>query len=291
MQRLMGKIAVVTGASRGVGRGIALVLGEEGATVYVTARSIKEASTRPYLPGTTVDDTAEQINDRGGVGIPVQCDHTVQAQIEALFERVKQEQSHLDILVNNAWGGYEEEEGRHKSGSPFWEWSIGHWNKAFAAGVWSTMVTSYFAVPLMLRQCEGFIANTTLDVSEYDGGWLFYYTPKSTINRMTFGMAVDLREHNVAVMGVAPGWSRTEAVMSGRPGHTLPVGDDLKMTESVEYVGRAVVALATDSNVMDKTGRILHTRDLGREYGFSDIDGSDPLFYEGCEGWSATGYK
>jgi NAD(P)-dependent dehydrogenase (short-subunit alcohol dehydrogenase family) len=204
---------------------------------------------------------------------------------------VKQEQDHLDILVNNAWGGYEEEEGRHKSGSPFWEWSIGHWNKAFAAGVWSTMVTSYFAVPLILPQRGGLIANTTLAVGEYDGGWLFYHVPKKTINLITFEMATDLREQNIAVVGIAPGWTRTEAVMSGRPGHILPVGDDLKMTESPEYVGRAVVALATDPNVMDKTGRIGHTRDLGREYGFSDIDGRDPLFYEGCEGWSATRYK
>jgi NAD(P)-dependent dehydrogenase (short-subunit alcohol dehydrogenase family) len=124
VQRLAGKVAVVTGASRGVGRGIALVLGEEGATVYVTARSVRGASTRPYLPGTTIDDTAGQVDARGGVGVPVQCDHTDQAQIEALFDRVRREQGHLDLLVNNAWGGYEEQEGRHKSGRPFWEWSV-----------------------------------------------------------------------------------------------------------------------------------------------------------------------
>ena len=277
MQRLKGKIAVVTGASRGVGRGIALVLGEEGATVYVTARSVRGASTRPYLPGTTINDTAEQVDGRGGIGIPVQCDHTVQAQIEALFERVKQEQGRLDILINNAWGGYEEQEGAHKDGRPFWEWSVSRWNKSLTAGVWSTMVTSYFAVSLMLPQRRGLIANTTLAVGEYDGGWLFYYTPKSMINQMTFGMAVDMREYNIAVVGISPGWTRTEAVMSGRPGHILPVGDDLKMTESVEYVGRAVVALATDPDAMDKTGHILHTRDLGQEYGFTDIDGENPL--------------
>jgi NAD(P)-dependent dehydrogenase (short-subunit alcohol dehydrogenase family) len=113
MQTLQGKIALVTGASRGLGRGIALVLGEAGATVYVTGRSVRNDSTRPELPNTTIDDTAEQVVQRGGVGIPVRCDHTVDSDIKALFERVGQEQGHLDILVNNAWGGYEEEEGRH----------------------------------------------------------------------------------------------------------------------------------------------------------------------------------
>jgi NAD(P)-dependent dehydrogenase (short-subunit alcohol dehydrogenase family) len=287
MRRLEGKVAVVTGASRGVGRGIALVLGEEGATVYVTARSVRGASTRPYLPGTTIDDTAEQIDARGGVGVPVQCDHTDQAQIEALFERVRREQGHVDILVNNAWGGYEEQEGRHKSGRPFWEWLISRWSKSLKAGVWSAMVTSYFAAPLMLRQPGALVVNTTLDVDEYDGGWLFYYAPKKMINVITLGMATDFREHGVAVVGVVPGWTRTEAVMSGRLGHTVPADDELEWTESPEYVGRAVVALATDQDVMGKTGQILHTRDLGREYGFSDVDGKDPLFYEGCRGWKA----
>ena len=285
MQRLKGKIAVVTGASRGVGRGISLVLGEEGATVYVTARSIRGASTRPYLPNTTVDDTAERIGARGGVGIPVRCDHRDQAQIEALFERVQHEQGHLDILVNNAWGGYEEQEGAHKGGKPFWNWSISLWNKSLRVGVWSTMVASYFAVPLMLPQPGALVVNTTLDVDQYDGGWLFYYAPKKAINVISSGMATDLREYGISVVGIVPGWTRTEAVMSGRPGHHLPVGDDLNMTESPEYVGRAVGALATDPDVMGKTGHILHTRDLGREYRFSDIDGRDPLFYRGCKGY------
>jgi NAD(P)-dependent dehydrogenase (short-subunit alcohol dehydrogenase family) len=105
---LKNKVSVVTGASRGVGRGIAVALGEQGSTAYVTARSVRGASTRPYLSGTTVDDTAEQVNDRGGMGIPVQCDHTVQLQVEVWFARVKQERGRLDIVVNNAWGGYEE---------------------------------------------------------------------------------------------------------------------------------------------------------------------------------------
>jgi NAD(P)-dependent dehydrogenase (short-subunit alcohol dehydrogenase family) len=138
------------------------------------------------------------------------------------------------------------------------------------------MVTSYFAVPLMLAR-NGLIANTTLTVGEYEGGWLFYYLPKHTINQMTYGMAADLRAHSIAVVGVAPGWTWTEAVMSGRPGHTRPTGDDLKRTESVEYAGHAVVALATDAHIMEKTGRIIPTHELARDYGFTDIDGKIPL--------------
>lgn len=285
MTDLNDKVAVVTGASRGVGRGIALALGEQGATVYVTARSVRGASTRPYLAGTTVDDTAEQVSERGGTGIPVQCDHTVQSQIEALFERVQQEQGRLDILVNNAWGGYEEEEGAHKSGRPFWEWNIARWNKSMTAGVWSAMATSYFAVPLMLHQEGALIANTTLDVDGCAGGDLFYHLPKSMICQITRAMALDLGSYGVAVVGVVPGWTRTEAVMAGRPVHIRPTGRAARMTESPEYVGRAVVSLASDPDILQRTGQILHTRDLGREYGFTDVDGRDPPFYPGCKGY------
>jgi NAD(P)-dependent dehydrogenase (short-subunit alcohol dehydrogenase family) len=283
--RLGGKVALVTGASRGVGRGIAVALGEQGATVYVTARSVRGASTRPYLPGTTIDATAEQVTERGGTGIPVQCDHTVQSQIEALFERIQQERGRLDILVNNAWGGYEEEEGSHKSGKPFWEWQIARWNKSLSAGVWSAMATSYFAVPLMLPQGQGLIVNTTLDVTECTGGDLFYHLPKSMVCQITAAMALDLRPYGIVSIGVVPGWTRTEAVMAGRPGHIRPTGGALKWTASPEYAGRAVVALATDSERLRKTGQILHTRDLGREYGFCDIDGRNPPFYPGCKGY------
>ena len=166
MQRLKGKVAGGTGASRGAGRGIALVLGEEGATVYVTGRSVRGASTRPDLPGTTINDTAEQVTARGGEGIPVRCDHAMAAEIETLFERVKQEHGRLDILVNNAWGGYEEHDGIFES-RPFWELSLLRWNKMLTVGVWSHMVTSYFAVPLMLPQRQGLVVNTTL---EWGGG-------------------------------------------------------------------------------------------------------------------------
>ncbi len=275
MTRLSGKVAVVTGASRGVGRGIALSLAEEGATVYITGRSVRGASTSPELLGTTITDTAEQANERGGVGVACQCDHTVTAQVKNVFNKVRSEQGHLDILVNNAWGGYEKEEGQHLD-APFWEWPLPRWEKSLSAGVGSTLTASYFAAPLLLEP-KGLIVNTTLNVDEYSGNWLFYYLPKHTINELTYTMAMDFKRFGVAVVGLSPGWTRTEAVMAGRAGHTIPTDEELKQTESPEYVGRAVVALALDSGRMERTGSVVRTRDLGRTYEFTDIDGMQPL--------------
>jgi NAD(P)-dependent dehydrogenase (short-subunit alcohol dehydrogenase family) len=278
MPLLEGRIAIVTGASRGAGRGIALVLGQEGATVYVTGRSVQGEPTTDNLSG-TIDQTAEEIAARGGIGIPVRCDHTVDAQVEALFERVKQEQGRLDILVNNAWGGYEGHD--ETFGAPFWEQPLWRWDKMLTVGVRSDMVTSYFAVPLMIPQRQGLIINTTIDVGsqrnwdpgKHDRLNVFYDTVKTAVNRMAFGMAHNLRPYGITVLAVAPGWMRTEAVMSGKPPHTRPSADALDQTESVEYIGQAVVALAADPNVMDKTGCVLRVGALAREYGFTDVDG------------------
>ena len=193
---------MVTGSSRGVGRGIALVLGEAGVTVYVTGRSTRGEATRPDLPGTTVEDTAEMVSARGGVGIPLRVDHAVDAEVEALFERVKEEQGRLDLLVNNAWGGYEGMDGT--SDAPFWEQPITRFDKMFTVGVRSHLVTTRAALPLMMSERSGLIVNTTLemDASFYDQA-LFYRTSKLAINYMTFGMAHDLRKRgfDIAVVG------------------------------------------------------------------------------------------
>lgn len=268
MQRLKGKVAVVTGASRGGGRGIALVLGEEGATVYVTGRSVRGEPTPRNLPE-TIDETAEEITARGGVGIPVRCDHTVDAEVEALFERVQKEQGQLDILVNNVWGGYEDFESWD---DPFWEQPLWRWDKMFTAGGRAHYTASHFAVPLMLPKRQGLIVNTTF----WDRGKcltnLFYDLAKTAINRMAYAMALELREYNIAAVALSPGWMRTEEVM--RHDHSP---EELARTESVEYIGRAVAALAADPNVMEKSGRILTVGDLAREYGFTDIDGRQIL--------------
>ncbi len=270
MRPLEGKTAVVTGASRGAGRGIALVLGEAGATVYLTGRSVRGAQTSE-LTGTTLEDTAAMMTERGGIGIPVRTDHTKDDEVEALFARVQDERGQLDVLVNNAWGGYE---GMDETfDAPFWEQPMVRFDRMFSAGVRASLVATRMALPLL--SARGLVANTTLemDPAVYDAA-LFYRTAKITLNYLTFGMAHDLQRagRDVAVLGVAPGWMRTEVVMEDVRSGKL-AQSELEQTESVEYIGRAILALATDPGVMTKSGQILRARDLALEYGFTDIDG------------------
>jgi NAD(P)-dependent dehydrogenase (short-subunit alcohol dehydrogenase family) len=269
MQRLKNRVAVVTGASRGAGRGIALILGEEGATVYVTGRSVQGGLTTDGLPG-TVDRTAEEVAVRGGQGIPVQCDHTNDGDVEALFARIGQEQGRIDLLVNNVWGGYEAYDGASFD-LPFWEQPLWRWDKMFTAGVRAHFAASRLAVALMMPQRRGLIVNTTV----WDRGKalssLPYDVAKTAVNRLAYMMALELRAHGIAAVALSPGWMRTEAVLA----HGLTT-QELKSTESVEYIGRAVAALAADPNVMAKSGKVLTVGDLAREYDFTDVDGSQP---------------
>jgi NAD(P)-dependent dehydrogenase (short-subunit alcohol dehydrogenase family) len=280
MKRLKDRVAVVTGASRNLGRGIALVLGEEGATVYVTGRSIRGEQTDDF-PGANIEDTAEEVTARGGAGIPVRCDHGVDEEVKALFDRVKREQGHLEILVNNAWGGYETITDWSSWGALFWEQPLSRWDVMFRVGLRSHMTSSYFAVPLMLstRRQRRLIVNTTVAMEEarYPAN-LFYWLSKVAINRMTYKMAEELKKRKLAVVALAPGWLRTAHILQSyeiddQSAHKVSA---LKGSESTEYAGRAVVALATDAKVMDKTGRVLRTRELGPEYGFEDVDGRQP---------------
>jgi NAD(P)-dependent dehydrogenase (short-subunit alcohol dehydrogenase family) len=266
---LRDKVAVVTGASRGAGRGIALSLGEAGATVYVTGRSVRGKATTGNLPG-TIEDTAEAVTARGGRGIGVRCDHTVDSDVEELFARIRSEQTRIDLLVNNAWGGYEQHDHR-KFTAPFQELPLRHWDGMFTAGVRATLVASRFAAALMLPQKRGLIINITAwDRDRYLVN-LFYDMAKNAINRMTWGMDRELRPHNIAVVALAPGFMRTERVSASF--EAVGNKDYLNFTESPEYVGRAVVAVASDQNVLEKSGKVLAVGDLAEEYGFTDIDG------------------
>jgi NAD(P)-dependent dehydrogenase (short-subunit alcohol dehydrogenase family) len=266
MKPLTGKVIVVTGASRGIGRGIACVLGAAGATVYVTGRSVAGAPTTENLPG-TVDETAAEITARGGVGLAVRCDHTNETDVAALFDRVQREQGRLDLLVNNAWGGYAEHDIK-KFVLPFWEQPL-PWEQMFTAGLRAQMLTARRAIPLMLPHRSGLIISTVAwDHNKYLGA-LAYDVVKHATVRFCSGLARELKPHGVAALALAPGFTRTERVLAAHAAQPF----DLSRTESPEYSGRAVVALATDANVLEKSGQAFRTGELAREYGFTDVDG------------------
>lgn len=281
---LAGKVAIVTGASRGGGRGIALELGARGATVYVTGRSTRTEPAQSYrsiltlsgidqVPG-NIEDTADAVSELGGQGIAVRCDHTRDEEVAALFERVVSEQAGIDLLVNNAWGGHESFDGVFET--QFWKQSLAHWDTMFDRGVRNHLVSSRYAAPHMVQRGRGLIVTTTFwDRDRYMRGNLLYDLAKSAMNRLAFGMAEELREHGVTSLAVSPGWMRTEFVLIGHKTDEehWRATPSLTRTESPRYLGRAVAALLADPNVFTKTGRVLRVADLAQEYGFTDVDG------------------
>jgi NAD(P)-dependent dehydrogenase (short-subunit alcohol dehydrogenase family) len=260
MQRLAGRVAVVTGASRGAGRGIARALGAEGATVYVTGRSVRGEPTTLDRPG-TIEDTAEEITARGGTGVPVRVDHTNDVQVRAFFDRVIGEQGKLDLLVNNAWSGYEISP---DPTLPFWEIEWRHWDLMFGGGLRAAAYAAMLAASIMIEARNGLIVNMTW-VLDRPHGHAFYEVVKNATNKLTEQMAEDLRPYGVACVAVSPGFMRLE-----RMNLTPEVA---AKTESPEFPGRGIAALVADRSVLAKSGRVLTTPELAREYGFTDVDG------------------
>jgi NAD(P)-dependent dehydrogenase (short-subunit alcohol dehydrogenase family) len=264
------RIAVVTGASRGAGKAIAIELGRVGWTVVVTGRSTRETPSREGIAG-TIDETAEAVRATGGRSVPIRCDHSREEELVALAERLRGEFPHLDLLVNCAWGGYEEHD-LEGFGRPFWEQPSRHWDRMFTAGVRPTLLTSARLAPQLMKSDRGCVVNIVAWLhGEYLGN-LYYDTAKSAIVRMTEGMARELRPHRVAAIVLVPGFMRTERVMASHADQPF----DLSFTESPAYLGRAVVALAGDPDVLAKSGQLLYVGDLARTYGFTDIDGTQP---------------
>lgn len=277
MQPLTGKIAVVAGATRGAGRGIACMLGAAGATVYCTGRSVRGQPATGNRPE-TIEETAEMVTAYGGVGLPVQVDHTVAAQVEALFARVRAEQGQLDILVNDVWGG----DALTDWGKPFWELAIEPGLLMQQRGVHSHIITSRYGVPLMLEHQRGLIVEITDgDTLTYRDN-LFYDLAKTSVIRLAYAMAQELRPHNITALAVTPGFLRSEAMLD-----LFGVTEDnwqegakqdphFIASETPFYIGRAIAALAADPHVADKSGGVFSSWGLAAEYGFTDIDGRKP---------------
>jgi NAD(P)-dependent dehydrogenase (short-subunit alcohol dehydrogenase family) len=277
MGQLSDAIALVTGASRGAGRAIALELGAAGAMVYVTGRSVDGGPTTDNVPG-TIDETAREVNQRGGRGVAVRCDHTVDADVESLFGRIRSDHGRLDLLVNNVWGGYEHSECRPLPMVPFWEQSLHQWDRMFNAGVRAHLTASRLAVPLMILQRRGPIV-TTANLEPF--GYLrnvFYDLSKNAVRRLAWAMAQELREHGIASLAVAPGFMRTERIVEAfrRAGALAALDGPGGPKETPVYLGRAIVALASDERVMERSGQLLEVGALAREYGFTDVDGAQP---------------
>lgn len=262
------RVVVVTGASRGAGKGIALALGATGATVYVTGRTRNEGAAA--LPG-SVFATADEITRLGGKGIAVICDHADDSQVKALFEQVEREQGRLDILVNNALAV----PGGLTMAGPFWEKPLA-FQDILDVGMRSSYVSSYYAAPLLLKNGEGLIVNT----SSF-GGRCYMHGPaygagKAAVDKMAHDMAYDFKPYNVAAVSIWMGLLKTERSMAVLETQPDLYAEAINTAESPQFTGIVIDAMAKDNNLMARSGKVWVGAELAQEYGITDIDGRNP---------------
>jgi NAD(P)-dependent dehydrogenase (short-subunit alcohol dehydrogenase family) len=270
---LDGQVALVAGATRGGGRGIAVELGVRGATVYVTGRSTR-GHRSPMDRPETIEETAELVDAAGGRGIAVPCDHTDPAAVRELVARLDR----LDVLVNNIWGG----DPLTNWNAPFWEHDLEDGLQIQSQAVWSHVITAHAAVPLMVARGSGLVVEVTDGVSDRYRGSLFYDLAKASAIRLATAMDAELRDRGITVVAVSPGFLRSEAVLdhfevtadTWRDG--IAKDSHFAQSETPRFVGRGVAALAADPDKERWAGRALGSWDLARDYGFTDVDGARP---------------
>ncbi|TDB95835.1 SDR family oxidoreductase [Actinomadura sp. 7K534] len=277
---LAGKVALVAGGTRGGGRGVAVELGAAGATVYVTGRSSSAGRSGLGRPE-TIEETAERVTAAGGTGIPVRVDHARPDEVRELTERIAAEQDgRLDVLVNSVWGGDPLTDWEH----PLWEQDLDQGLRLLRQAVETHVITSRFALPLMVARGRGLVVEVTDGNTARYRGSLFYDLAKSSVIRLAVAQAAELKPHGIAAVAITPGFLRSEAVLDHfgvtEANWRDAIAEDphFAHSETPAYLGRAVVALAADPEVMAKTGRALATWGLYKEYGFTDVDGTQPDF-------------
>jgi NAD(P)-dependent dehydrogenase (short-subunit alcohol dehydrogenase family) len=280
-RRLKGRVAIVAGATRGAGRGIACMLGEAGATVYCSGRTTREhPSTSGFFAGRpeTIDETAEMVTGYGGTGIPVRTDHLVPEQVEALIARVRKEQGRLDVLVNDI------SEGNTHEWKPFWQLDVERGFQMLRNALHSHIITARYAAPLMVEKRRGLIVEIGDGDTLNYRATLFYDLIKVSVSRFAYAMAEDLSKHRIAALAVTPGFMRIETILDHFGVRESNWRDAIKKdsafaaSETPFFVGRAIAALASDPRILEKSGGLYSSWNLAREYKFNDMDGSRPDF-------------
>ena len=296
MQNLRGRVALVAGATRGAGRGIATALGEAGAVVYCSGRSTRGALASGANRPETIDETAELVTAAGGTGIAVRCDHTIDQDVTALVDRIRRDHGRLDVLVNDVWGG----DALTEFGKTFWQVNLANGRRMIDQAIFSHILTSHHAAPLMFERGEH---GTGLIVEITDGdfygyrGNLFYDLVKTSVIRLALVQARELRKQDVAAVAVTPGFLRSEFMLEhfGVTKETWREGakkdPNFIASESPLYVGRGIAALAADPDVKAKSGKVFASWTLAREYGFTDADGSKPDWGRHFEQAYGTSYR
>jgi NAD(P)-dependent dehydrogenase (short-subunit alcohol dehydrogenase family) len=278
---LEGKIALVSGATRGAGRGIAVALGEAGATVYATGRSTREQRSEIDRPE-TIEETAELVTAAGGEGIAVAVDHLDSAQVRGLVERIDSDHGRLDVLVNDIWGS----EHLFEWSTPVWEHDLDDGRRLLRLAIHTHLITSHHALPLLLRRPGGLVVELTDGTAAYNADHyrvsMFYDLAKTSVTRMAWALAQELGPHEGTAVALTPGWMRSEAMLEHHGVTEASWRDATQRTphfcisESPRYVGRAVAALAADPDASRWNGQSLSSGQLAQVYGFTDLDGTRP---------------